>query len=176
MIRKATPADIPAVARIYEAILTEQEQGHVSIGWERGIYPTEKTAREALEAGELFVWEQGGDILAAARINQVQVPEYAIARWEHPAPDHEVMVLHTLVVDPEASGRGIGKEFVGFYERYALEYGCRFLRMDTNAVNTRARRLYRGLGYTEADIVPCCFNGIEGVRLVCLEKYLEVRA
>ena len=176
MIRKAAPEDIPAVARIYDAILTEQEQGRVSIGWERGTYPTEKTALEALEAGELFVWEQDGSILASARINQVQVPEYALARWAHAAPDREIMVLHTLSVDPAAAGKGIGTGFVGFYERYALEHGCRFLRIDTNAVNTRARRLYRRMGYTEADILPCCFNGIDGVNLVCIEKKLEVES
>lgn len=174
MVRKAVSADIPAVVRIYDAILTEQEQGRASIGWIRGIYPTEQTARDALEAGELFVWEQDGEVLAAAKINREQVPEYALARWEHPAPDNEIMVLHTLVVDPAASGRGIGTGFVGFYERYAREQGCRFLRMDTNQINKAARNLYRGLGYKEVGIVPCCFNGIPDVQLVCLEKLLEV--
>lgn len=38
--------------------------------------------------------------------------------------------------------------------------------------NTGARKLYKKLGYTEADIVSCVFNGIEGVQLVCLEKYI----
>ena len=32
--------------------------------------------------------------------------------------------------------------------------------------------LYKKLGYTEAGIVPCTFNGLEGVELVCLEKKL----
>ena len=44
--------------------------------------------------------------------------------------------------------------------------------MDTNARNVRARAMYAKLGYVEADIVPCVFNGIEGVQLVCLEKTL----
>lgn len=52
------------------------------------------------------------------------------------------------------------------------ENGCKYLRMDTNEKNTNARRLYKKLGYREADILPCTFNGIEGVRLVCLEKML----
>ena len=57
-----------------------------------------------------------------------------------------------------------------FYERYALENGCPYLRMDTNAKNTAARRLYARLGYKEVGIVDCTFNGIAGVKLVCLEK------
>ena len=44
--------------------------------------------------------------------------------------------------------------------------------MDTNERNTAARALYRRLGYREADVVPCVFNGLEGVRLVLLEKQL----
>lgn len=172
MIRKAMQCDIPGVAAIYDHILTEQEQGRASVGWARGVYPTEQTAQAALELGELFVDEVDGRILAAAKINQEQVAEYAEANWEHPAPDHEVMVIHTLVVDPAAAGKGCGKRFVRFYEDYARAHGCRYLRMDTNVINKAARGLYGKLGYREVGIVPCEFNGIAGVRLVCLEKYL----
>lgn len=45
------------------------------------------------------------------------------------------------------------------------------LRMDTNMINQRARKMYHNLGYQEVDIVPCVFNGIPDVQLVCLEKY-----
>jgi len=82
------------------------------------------------------------------------------------------MVLHTLVISPAAARRGLGKAFVRFYEEYALQNGCPYLRMDTNARNLGARALYHKLGYEEADAVPCVFNGIEGVQLVLLEKYL----
>ena len=44
--------------------------------------------------------------------------------------------------------------------------------MDTNERNLAARRLYARLGYREAGVVGCTFNGIPGVRLVCLEKTL----
>ena len=45
-------------------------------------------------------------------------------------------------------------------------------RMDTNERNQAARALYARLGYSEPSIVDCVFNGIPGVRLVCLEKTL----
>ena len=114
----------------------------------------------------------GEGIVAAARINKEQVDVYANATWNFDAPDDEVMVLHTLVVSPAVKGRGYGTEFVKFYEDFALENGCRFLRMDTNARNTAARSLYAKLGYTEVGIVDSVFNGIPGVKLVCLEKTL----
>ena len=54
----------------------------------------------------------------------------------------------------------------------ARENGCTVLRMDANAKNAAARRLYQKLGYAEPDIVPCIFNGIPNVQLVLLEKKL----
>ena len=65
-----------------------------------------------------------------------------------------------------------GKAFVAFYEDYAKEHHCLALRMDTNARNAGARNLYHKLGYEEIGIVSCVFNGIPGVELVCLEKYI----
>ncbi len=173
MIRKATEADIPAVAAIYDRIHTEEERGLGETGWVRGIYPTEDTAREALAAGELYVLEEEGRVFAAARINQAEVPEYALARWQHPARPEEILVLHTLVVDPREQGRGLGRRFVAFYEALGRELGAPELRMDTNVRNAFARRLYARLGYREVGTVPCVFNGIPGVKLVCLEKRLE---
>ena len=109
---------------------------------------------------------------ASGVINQRQVDVYADGNWLYPAEDREVIVLHTLTVDPELSGRGIGRAFVQFYEDTARERGCAVLRMDTNAKNAAARRLYAHLGYREADIVPCDFNRIPKIHLVLLEKKL----
>jgi len=172
MIRKADENDIKSVALIYEKIIDAEEKGKVSIGWQRNVYPTERTAIEAFEKDELFVLEDKDVVVAAAKINREQVPEYADCTWEFNAPDDEVMVLHTLVVDPDKSGYGYGTKFVDYYEKYALKNCCRYLRMDTNEKNLNARKLYKKLGYKEPGIVPCVFNGIEGVRLVCLEKKL----
>jgi ribosomal protein S18 acetylase RimI-like enzyme len=79
-------------------------------------------------------------------------------------------VLHTLAVDPDARGMGIGPAFVKFWEKLAAEQGCSVLRIDTNARNKRARKMYADLGYIETDIVPTVFNGIPGVDLVLMEK------
>lgn len=172
MIRKATVHDIPAVAAIYDEIHSEEEKGRLEVGWERNVYPTEQTALNALSAGELFVEEQDGAVVGAAIINQKQVDVYEDGNWSVDAADEDVMVLHTLVISPRAGGKGLGREFVRFYEEYAGMHGCRYLRMDTNERNSRARAMYRKLGYREIGIVPTVFNGIEGVGLVLLEKTL----
>lgn len=172
MFRLAVADDITGVCSLYDKILELEAEGKINTGWVKGVYPTKKTALEAFDGGELFVFEEGGRVLAAARINRKQELEYAKCRWAVDAPDDEVMVIHTLVVDPEASGCGIGSRFVEFYEDLALSRGCPYLRMDTNVINKAARALYRKLGYSERGIVPCTFNGIGDVQLVCLEKNL----
>lgn len=173
IIRKATIEDITQISAIYDAIHTAEETGHLTIGWARGVYPVRKTAEDSLNRGDLFVATKDDVIVGAAIINQLQVDVYEGAPWKYPASDEEVMVLHTLVIDPAAMGTGAGRTFVDYYEKYALSSGCHYLRMDTNARNSKARRLYKRLDYDEIGIVPCVFNGIDGVQLVLLEKKLK---
>jgi len=173
MFRKATEKDINAVAKIYSHVHDSEEKGLTATGWLREVYPVETTARASLARGDLFVYEgEGGGVLAAAIINRTQVDCYADGNWQYPAKDDEVMVLHTLAVEPSAGRRGIGRAFVNYYEQYARENGCLYLRIDTNATNARARAMYSKLGFKEIGIVPCVFNGIPNVRLVLLEKKL----
>lgn len=170
MFRKAEPRDLEAIAAIYDRIHDNEEAGKTTIGWIRSIYPTRATAQSSIEIGDMYVEEADGIVVAAAKINQEQVPEYANAQWQWEAPDEKILVLHTLVVDPEKGRGGYGKAFVAFYEDMARDMGCPYLRMDTNVRNVIARQLYQGLGYAEVGIVDCQFNGIPGVQLVCLEK------
>ncbi len=171
-IRKATRDDIPAVLAIYDALLTLEEQGQLATGWTRGVYPTAQTAQDALAAGTLYVMEDGGRVTAAAKIDQTQMSQYAQCSWQHDAPSEKVLVLHTLVVDPEVKGKGYGTAFVAFYEQLARDTDRPCLRIDTNERNRPARTLYAHLGYTEAGIIGGTFNGIPNVQLVCLEKML----
>ena len=170
MIRKAVREDIDTIEKIYIGIHERESAGLMKIGWLPKVYPVRGTAEAALERGDLFVYEENGSVLASAIINQTQVDSYALGKWSADADDDKVMVLHTLVVDPDEGKRGIGREFVRFYEEYAAKLGCEWLRMDTNEKNAVARAFYKKLGYDEIGIVPCVFNGIPDVKLVLLEK------
>ena len=174
MSRIATLDDLWAIAAIYDDIHSAEEAGPRQVGWIRSIYPTQDTARTAIEAGEMYVLEMDGAVVAAGKINKEQMPAYAQVNWQHEAEDEQVMVLHTLAVSPKEGGKGYGKRFVAEYEEMALKNGCPFLRIDTNAINSRARRMYKKLGYTEAGIIPCVFCGIPNVDLVCLEKSCRI--
>ncbi len=173
MIRKARPKDIDSIENIYEKIHEKEASKEFSTGWIKGVYPTRETAESALKRDDLFVFEEDGSIVASAIINQIQPEAYFDGNWFYGAKDDEIMVLHTLTVSPDAGKRGVGRKFVEFYEKYAAENGCTALRMDTNERNVIARSFYKKLGFGEAGIVPCNFNGIPGVKLVLLEKPVE---
>jgi len=170
--RKACENDLDTIEEIYEDIHTEEEAGRAVIGWDRAVYPTRQTAEQSFRRDDLFVAETDGQVIGAAIINQQQVDVYADADWRYEASPKEVMVLHTLVISPKATGKGAGSAFVDFYERYAREKYCRYLRMDTNEKNVAARTLYKKLGYEERGVVDCVFNGLKDVKLIYLEKKL----
>ena len=175
MIRKATAADLDGVADIYEAILRrEGRTGHRYTNWQRGLYPTRATAEKALAAGTLYVDVRGGEVAAAANLNQVQPDEYAKIPWTIPAKPREVLVIHTLVVHPVIAGRGLGQTFAAFAEGLAVGKGCRTIRLDTYEGNLPAIAFYPRLGYRLAGSAGFHFEGVIDEVLVCFEKALSI--
>ena len=173
-IRKATTEDIPAISAIYDEIHDREAAGETTTGWLRGIYPTAETAEASVARNDMFVQEdEEGNIIGTAIINRNQVDCYVHGDWDYPASDDEVMVIHTLIISSKDGRRGSGHAFLEFYENYARENGCPYLRLDTNARNAAARAFYEKHGYKEIGIVPTVFNGIPGVDLVLIEKCLE---
>ena len=172
IIRKAALQDISSIVDIYNEICDAQDEGKLNVSWIKGVYPTEDTAMAALKRDDLFIIEENGKIVGTGVINQKQMDSYYSADWRFPAEDHNVMVLHTLAISPTVGRKGYGSAFVKYYEEYAREKGCFYLRMDTNAINKTARALYKKLGYEEIGIIPCDFNGIPGFQMVLLEKYI----
>lgn len=178
LFRKAAAEDIDAVSSIYDraidADIRDSEKKGSITGWRKGIYPVRKTAEDALKRDDLFVCvrAEDGQVVATGIINQKQVDVYAGGNWVNIVPDDQVMVLHTLVVDPDCAAHGIGRRFLQFYEDYARDHGCTELRIDTNITNNIAHHFYNKIGYRDAGVAPTTFNGLPGVNLLMLEKGL----
>ena len=172
MIRPATAADIPGIAAIYDAILTREEHGPVYTNWQRGKYPTAGTAREALNAGTLYVLEENNEISGVVNLNGIQLPEYAAVPWSIPAAPEEVAVIHTLCIHPAQAGRGMARQMVAFCEEEARRQGKTVMRLDTWEGNEPANRMYPSLGYTFAGAAEFFFQGFIHEVLNCYEKAL----
>lgn len=178
VFRKATFDDLEDIVRIYDKSHDAEEAGLTTTGWKRGIYPVREVAEASLSRDDMYVAELTDEdhpepwVIATGVINQIQVDVYADCDWVYRGPDDDVSVLHTLAVDPDARGKGAGPAFVKFWEDLAAKEGCSILRIDTNALNKRARRMYAKLGYIESGVVPTVFNGLKNVDLVMMEKFI----
>ena len=172
MIRLATAADLPAVAAIYDAILTQEEAGPIYTNWQRGKYPTSETARQVLEAGTLYVGEENGVIWGAVNLNGIQLPEYDQIPWKIPAEREQVGVIHTLVIHPAMGRQGYARTMVDFCEYESRRLGRTVIRLDTWEGNLPANRMYPSLGYSFAGATEFFFQGFIHEILNCYEKAL----
>ena len=173
MIRLAAAGDLPRIAAIYDAILTREETaGPVYTNWQRGKYPTADTAREALEAGTLYVGEENGFLWGVVNLNTVQLPEYDAIPWSLSAEWDQVGVIHTLCVHPAQAGRGRARELVAFCEETCRRQGRTVMRLDTWEGNLPANRMYPALGYRFAGAAEFFFMGFIRETLNCYEKAL----
>ena len=173
MIRPATAADLSRIADIYDAILTQEESGGpVYTNWQRGKYPTVDTARQALEAGTLYVGEDGGVLWGVVNLNGEQLPEYDAIPWSIPAERDQVGVIHTLCIHPGQAGKGRARQMVAFCEAESRRLGKTVIRLDTWEGNLPANRLYPSLGYRYAGAAEFFFMGFIHETLNCYEKLL----
>ncbi len=169
MIRKATQQDIDAIADSYQRLLSHEAATHSYTNWKPGIYPVRQDAQSALEAGTLYVLEDGGQVCASMILNQHQAEAYAEIPWQYPAADEQVMVIHTLTMAPEMSGHSYGSQMVRFAMDEARHRGCTVMRLDTYVGNTPAQRLYTKLGFRISGRKQVSHHGLFDSELFYLE-------
>ena len=173
IIREANADDISAVAEIYSLIHQKEATGEMTIGWDPKTYPIRETAEKALSENSLFVMTIDDTVVASAVINNIQLDAYSLPQWKYPAPDDKVGVIHTLVVNPDYTGKGLGKLFVEFFENYCRKQGCDVVRLDTQEKNTGPLNMYPKLGYRLAGIFDTSFQDLPSkIRLALFEKKL----
>jgi len=155
-----------------EILALEERTGVTTTNWQRGKYPTRDDARQALEAGTLYVMEEEGDLFGCVNLNGEQLPEYDAIPWSFAAGRDQVMVIHTLCISPRWAGRGKAREFVDFCEEEARRQGKTVMRLDTWEGNLPANRLYPSLGYRFAGRALFFFQNFIQENLNCYEKAL----
>ncbi len=142
MIRRATEADIAALAEIY----VESAQYHADLDPEFYFVPSVEAARTRIAdrlskpGVALFVADLAGQVVG---LLEVEIGE--------PAGGSMVRAVGTaiigLAVRADRRGDGIGAMLIRFAERWAAEQGCERVVLDMSAENADALRLYERLGY-----------------------------
>ena len=171
-IRPAVAADLDGITAIYDAILDREEAGPAYTNWQWGKYPTVDTARQALEAGTLYVGEEDVFLWGVVNLNGIQLPEYDAILWTFPAERNQVAVIHTLCIHPVRAGRGLARRMVAFCEEETRRQGKAVMRLDTWEGNLPANRMYPVLGYRYAGAAEFFFQGFIREILNCYEKKL----
>ena len=89
-----------------------------------------------------------------------QPDEYETIDWPSHAPAEKVMVIHLVMVCPEAAGKGIGSSLVKYALEKARQHSCETVRLDTGAQNIPAASLYKKLGFQLAETGTMKVGGV----------------
>ena len=127
-LRPATAADIPAVIALIDSAYRHYVP---QIG--RRPRPMDDDQHARMANGQLFVLEDNG-VIAGVLTMEVQA---------------EAVHIFNLAVAPDAQGRGLLRQLIGFAEATARRDGKPKLTLYTNVVMTRNRAIYAHLGFVE---------------------------
>lgn len=154
IIRKTTPADIPAIETLYDQSRAALRAAGVD-QWQDG-YPNGSTARQDMEDGTGYVLEDEGEVIATACLAFGHEPTYDVIEQGAWAGQGSYGFLHRVAVSPKAKGKGAAGQFFDELKRQAAERGVRVLRGDTHRDNKSMQRVmaksgleYRGVIHVE---------------------------
>ncbi len=166
-IRKCSETDIVSVGAFYDKVVLWLDK-HINYPkWVYGVYPSEGSVREATRLGEQYICLDSDQIVGAFVLNADPKGNYQKRSWKQTLPDGEYMVLHTLAIDPERQGQGLGSEIIQYCVERAQEESFKALRVDIVPDNHPARKLYEKNSFTYAGDVDL-ERGIEDIPVFSL--------
>ena len=172
MIRKATKNDITAIAKLYDDVIDYQSQNGGYMSWIKNVYPTQKTADDALLLDTLYVYEVDKKIAGSVIFDCIQPIEYKAIGWKTAEDTKDALVIHTLCVDPKYMGMGIGTEMLSFAKKLAEELNCSSIRLATNSKNTGAINLYEKNGFVTVGYDKVLLDGKISCPRQCFMEYV----
>lgn len=132
-------------------------------------YPSRKAFSRDIERGELWVFEQEGQVIGTVVLSSHMDEEYRHVRWL--TDNRANRYIHRLAVDPAFQGRGIAQALMDFAETRAAAEGACSIRLDTFSRNSRNQRFYEQRGYTRLGAVY--FPSQSPYPFYCYERILS---
>lgn len=142
IIRPAIDADIPAILALWNPQIRDTTIT---------LSSDERTAADVAQmmavrraAGqELFVADEHGALLGLVTYRQFR-----------PGNGYAHSMEHTIVIGPDAWGRGVGRALMVALEDHARLGGCHTMVAAVTAENERALAFHRALGYVDVGLLP----------------------
>ena len=142
MIRPAEGSDAAAIARIWNPVIRDTTitfQPH-----ERSEAELRDWIAAKREAGHaVLVAERGGAIAGFGAYGQFR-----------PGAGYRHTVEHTLMLAPEARGRGLGRALLGAVEAHARAGGAHSIWAGISAENPSGRTFHAACGFAEVARLP----------------------
>lgn len=135
------------IVKLYDAIHEDLQKTINYPRWPKGIYPDKDSAKEAILKKEMYILQDHNCIVASVVLNHQQDLGYEKAAWLLEALPHQVMVIHTLAVDPQYKGLGYASYMIEEIKKIAIQKNCIALRLDITQENLPARYLYQKHGF-----------------------------
>ena len=157
-IEKGTINDIDELEVLYDDLNDYLEAGLNYPGWIKGIYPVRETAVAGINAENLFVQRVDGVIAGSVILNHEPEKAYDEVVWGIKDDYKDIIVIHTLVVNPKFMQRQVACELMQFAHEYAVEQKIKSIRLDVSVHNIPAIALYEKLGYKYIGTVDLGLN------------------
>lgn len=158
LIEKGTIYDIDELEVLYDDLNDYLETNSNYPGWIKGVYPVRETAATGIESNNLFVLKIDGVIAGSVILNHKPENAYNEVSWDMEADYKDVIVVHTLVVNPKFMRQQIAWKLMQFAQQYAIEHGIKSIRLDVSIHNIPAIALYEKLGYKYISTVDLGLN------------------
>lgn len=137
MIRSARPQDAGQIAAFWNPLIRDTAVTFYPL--ERTVDEIAASIAEKARAGHgFFVAERGGAVVGFANYGQFRTgPGYARA------------MEHTIIIDPQAHGAGIGRALIGAVEEHAREHDARLMIAGISGENPEGIAFHARVGYDE---------------------------
>lgn len=145
MIRPATPADVPAILKIFDIARVFMRQNGNFVQW-MGAYPGEPEVVQDIRLGEEYVIEEDGEVVAAFTLMSRPEPTYAVITDGDWLQDGDYGTIHRIASSGKC--RGVVQKAVD----YALQFHT-VLRCDTHADNHPMQRALLNAGFAHCGTV-----------------------
>lgn len=145
--QKAEINEFHLIKQFYWDLIDAMWEQNDTIGWKKGIYPTDLFLKRSLSRGELFALKESGRLSASVILNSDYNEGYEGVPWSLDCKKEEVLIPHALAVSAQLQGRGLGKKLVEEILKYAYAEKKRAIRLDILATNTAAEKLYTACGF-----------------------------
>ena len=162
IIRPSRDADLPAITAIYGH--------HVLHG--TGTFETTPPTDSEMAARRADVLSKGLPFLVAEDAGRVL--GYAYCQWFKPRPAYRFSAEDSIYMDPDAAGKGLGRQLLAALADEAQAVGIRkLIAVIGDSANAGSVGVHRSLGFTPVGVFKSCgWKFGKWLDIVLMEKTL----